>query len=596
MKHSIALLGVTGAAALLGGCAASSGPPLPEKFEQRSPVLGGHNGPPVDQGQTGTARFVNPLLDAFDSEAAISVATFLDGFYRTPGNDGYDESIERVIAALYGGGFGASSGFDLSVARKGVGPGWNPVSASISAVAGRRAVAEAAKRGVKARPGAARVVELMGFENPSDRHRVMLPVGAPSCDLQGPIAVGLTEVEPGRVLLTDRPLKAVQKEAVEGGAVAIVSDYILPYCVDPTGDKRDYDAVFCDEVDPAAEGIPSFQVSPRVGAALRNAANVGTQLKLEARVRVEARPLRTILATIEGAERPEEVVFILAHIDGAGANDNAAGAGGVAELALAMKRQIEAGELARPRRSVCFVFGTERGAGAAAMEENGGQPVAAIVADMIAADAAKTGAICLLERGWDPANYFLLPPDEHTPWDGGEQAVGDIVPHGLSIICREALIDVSYAEVARGKGSWTTGEHPWEGGGDHDVFLARGVASALIWHFTDFAFHTSLDRMDMIDPGELRRTAVAVGAAALAVADAQPMDLERHLDTLNLERRARLDAVVRAEAGPAAEQLWKDWFRGARFWLKALTAGEPLVPARPLDVPLASAPEPDAQS
>ena len=586
MNHSLALLGVTGAAALLGGCAASSGPPLPEKFEQRSPVLGGHNGPPVDQGQTGTARFVNPLLDAFDSEAAISVATFLDGFYRAPGNDGYDESIERVIAALYGGGFGASSGFDLSVARPRLGSGWNPVSAKISAVAGQRAVAEAAKRGVKARPGAARAVELMGFENPSDRNRVMLPMGAPSCDLQGPIAVGLTEVEPGRVLLTDRPLKAVQREAVEGGAVAIVSDYILPYCVDPTGDKRDYDAVFCDEVDPA-EAIPSFQVSPRLGATLRNAAKVGTQLKLEATVRVKARPLRTILATIVGAERPEEMVYILAHIDGAGANDNAAGAGGVAELALAMKRQIEAGELARPRRSVCFVFGTERGAGAAAMEETGGQPVAAIVADMIAADASKTGAMCLLERGWDPANVFLLPPDEHTPWDGGAEAVGEIVPQGLSIICREALIDVSYAEAARGKGSWATGEHPWEGGGDHDVFLGRGVAAALIWHFTDFTFHTSLDRMDMVDPAELRRTAVAIGAAALAVADAQPMDLERHLDTLNLERRARLDAVVRAEAGPEAEQLWKDWFRGARFWLKALTAGEPLAPVRPLQVKVA---------
>ncbi|MBL6756431.1 MAG: hypothetical protein ISQ11_08480 [Planctomycetes bacterium] len=583
MNRSLALLGVTGAAALLGGCAASSGPPLPEKFEQRSPVLGGHNGPPVDQGQTGTARFVNPLLDDFDTEAAISIATFLDGFYRAPGNDGYEESVERVIAALYGGGFGASSGFDLSVARPSLGPGWNPVSARISAVAGERAVAEAAKRGVKPRAGSARVVEFMGFENPSDRNRVMLPVGAPSCDLQGSIAVGLTEVEPGRVLLTDRPLKAVQREAVEGGAVAIVSDYILPYCVDPTGDKRDYDAVFCDEVDPM-EAIPSFQVSPRLGAALRNASKVGTQLKLEAKVRVEARPLRTIFATIEGAERPEEVVFILAHIDGAGANDNAAGAGGVAELALAMKRQIEAGELARPRRSLCFVFGTEQGAGAAAMEETDGQPVAAIVADMIAADATKTGAMCLLERGWDPANLFLLPPDEHTPWDGGEEAVGEIVPQGLSIICREALIDVSYAEAARGKGSWTTGEHPWEGGGDHDVFLSRGVAAALIWHFTDFTFHTSLDRMDMVDPAELRRTAVAIGAAALAVADAQPMDLERHLDTLNLERRARLDAVVRAEAGPEAEQLWKDWFRGARFWLKALTAGEPLAPAQPLRV------------
>lgn len=583
MKPSLSLFGVTGVAALLGGCAASSGPPLPEKFEQRSPVLGGHNGPPVDQSQTGTARFVTPLLDAFDSEAAISIATFLDGFYRAPGNDGYEESIERVIAALYGGGFGAGSGFDLSVARTRQGAGWNPVSARISAVAGQRAVAEAAKRGFKARPGTPRAIELMKFENPSDRNRVMLPVGAPSCDLQGPIAVGLTEVEPGRVLLTDRPLEAVQRQAVEGGAVAIVSDYILPYCVDPTGDKRDYDAVFCDEVDPA-EAIPSFQISPRLGATLRNAAKVGTQLKLEARVRVEARPLRTILATVVGVERPEEVVYVLAHIDGAGANDNAAGAGGVAELALAMKRQIEAGEIARPRRSVCFVFGTERGAGAAAMEETDGQPVAAIVADMIAADAAKTGATCLLERGWDPANIFLLPPDEHTPWGSAAGAVGEIVPQGLSIICREALIDVSYAEAARGKGSWTTGEHPWEGGGDHAMFLSRGVAAALIWHFTDFTFHTSFDRMDMVDPAELRRTAVAIGAAALAVADAQPMDLERHLDSLNLEQRARLDAVVRAEAGPEAEQLWKDWFRGARFWLKALTAGEPLVPAQPLRV------------
>ena len=90
------------------------------------------------------------------------------------------------------------------------------------------------------------------------------------------------------MLLTDRPLEAVQRQAVEGGAVAIVSDDILPYCVDPTGDKRDYDAVFCDEVD-LVEAIPSFQISPRLGATLRNAAR-WTQLKLEARVRVEARP------------------------------------------------------------------------------------------------------------------------------------------------------------------------------------------------------------------------------------------------------------------------------------------------------------------
>ncbi len=582
------------ASAWLGGCSSASGPPLPEKFEERSPVAGAHAGPPVDQGQTGSARFVHALLDAYDAEAAMGVAAFLDGFYRAPASRGYEESIERVLAALYGAGFGGEGGFDLAVARRPMAAAaWTPVSARLAAVAGEQAVREAVKRGMKRRPGDTREFEMMRFDEERDLNRVMLPVGAPSCSLEGPLGLGLDGVEPGRVLLTDRPLRAVEQAAVEAGAIAIISDYVFPYCVDPTGEKRDYDAVFCDEVR-AGSTIPSFQVSQRVGATLRTAAQVGTRVRLEAKVRREERPLRTVLATIEGAERPEEVVFILGHVDGAGANDNAAGAAGVIELALSMKRLIEAGTLDRPRRSVCFVFGTETGAGVTAMEESGGTPVAAIVADMIAADAAKTGATCLLERGWDPASVFPLPPDEHTPWSSAAPVPGGpMVPHGLSIICREALIDVSYAEVARGGRAWTTGEHPWEGGGDQVSFLVDGIASSLIWHFTDFTFHTSLDRMDMVDSDELRRTAVAIGAAALAVADARPMDLERHLDTLNLERRLRLDAVVREEAGPEAEELWKAWFKGARFWLKALTAGEALPEADPLVFTVSPEPEGD---
>ncbi len=576
----------------LGGCASSSGPPLPEKFEQRSPVAGAHDGPPVDQGQTGSARFVHGLLDVYDAEAAMGVATFLDGFYRAPASEGYEESIERVLAALYGAGFGATEGYELSTPRRSMGaPAWTPVSARLAAVAGDRAIQEASKRGVKRRAGSGREVELMRFDRERDLHRVMLPLGAPSCSVEGPLGLGLEQLEPGRVLLTDRPLKAVEQAAAEAGAIGIISDYVFPYCVDPTGDKRDYDAVFYDEVRPGSS-IPSFQVSQRIGASLRTAAQVGTRVKLEAEVRREERPLRTVLATIEGAELKDEVVFILGHVDGAGANDNAAGAAGVVELALSMKRLIDGGALDRPRRSICFVFGTETGAGVTAMEESRGAPVAAIVADMIAADADETGAMCLLERGWDPASLFPLPPDKHTPWSTGMTVPdGSIVPHGLSIICREALIDVSYAELARGGEAWTTGEHPWEGGGDQGSFLVEGVASSLFWHFTDFTFHTSLDRMDMVDPDELRRTAVAVGAAALAVADARPVDLERHLDTLNLERRVRLDAVVREEAGPEAEELWKAWFRGARFWLKALTAGEALPEVEPLVVPVAPTPE-----
>ena len=592
MRFSLPVLTLaSGLVAGLGACAASSGPPIPDKFGERSPVIGNHDGPPVDPGQAGTARFVHPLLDAFDAEAAMSVTTFLDGFYRAPGSDGYEASIEEIRSALFGAGFGVTDGYGLSVVSRPMETAaWTPRSASLRVAASDEALAKASKRGARWRAEEAGEVELLSFEHERESARVMLPLGAPGCRVAGPLVLELGAVKAGDVLLTERPLLSVEEDAVAAGAAAVLSDYTLPYCVDPSGEKRGHDAIFSGRVRPGAT-LPSFQISRRAGEFLRTASPYGARVRLEAQVSEQVRPLRVVLATIEGAERPDETVFVLGHVDGAGANDNAAGAGGVAELALTVKRLIASGVLERPRRSLCFVFGTEQGAGAMAVAEVGGAPVAAIVADMIAADAERSGAGCLLERGWDPASVYLLPPDAHTPRGSEATIAKDIVPNGLSIICREALIDVSYAEAARGGERWSTREHPWEGGGDHDAFLAAGTAAALFWHFTDFSYQTSLDRMDMVDPAELRRTAVAVGAAALAVADARPLDLERHLDTLNLELHTRLDAVVREEAGPAAERLWKDWFRGARFWLKALTAGEGLPEPRALDLVSSAPPE-----
>jgi hypothetical protein len=147
---------------------------------------------------------------------------------------------------------------------------------------------------------------------------------------------------------------------------------------------------------------------------------------------------------------------------------------------------------------------------------------------------------------------------------------------------RQALIDVAQHEGVQQAGAapWETREHPWEGGSDHDTYLANGVAACLLWHFTDFTFGTSLDRMGNVDSAELRRSAVAILAGTLAVADARPTDLERHLSTLNLERQMRLDAVVRGEAGEELLLRWKAWLDQARFWLHAVCLGVSL-PARP---------------
>ena len=150
-------------------------------------------------------------------------------------------------------------------------------------------------------------------------------------------------------------------------------------------------------------------------------------------------------------------------------------------------------------------------------------------------------------------------PDTPTPVEES-----DLQPSGLAVIARCAMIDVGMLV----NGSWVTAEHPWEGGSDHDVFIGRGVPGVLFWHFTDFAYHTSLDRMGMIDGEEIRRTTSAIFAAALAVADPKPEDLGRYLGSLEQERALRIAAAREVENVELA-QSWCRWTKGARAWLRA---------------------------
>ena len=550
----------------LWACACASGPSdeaLAREVldaEPRVELLGEtHRGPGVVEGDTGPARFVSKLLAAFDPERAMETVRYVDRFYRAPGNEGYDAAIDRVSGILREAGYGTAEGFDVfelttpltargpQLGQRVLARAWNPRSARLTLLSS----------------GAPEVV-LHAFDDPSDPDRCMLPVNAPSADVSGTISFHLDGVGPGDVLVTDaEPRLDVLNRAKSAGAVAVLSSFLAPnYNIDPTGAKRHMEAIQFRTL-PADTPLPVAMISPRSMETVRShhQRDPGARLAFRAEVDLADRTLRTLCARVLGTDRADQAVVIGSHLQEPGACDNASGVAGLAESARSLVGLIGSGEIPRPSRTLVFLWGDEFRQTEVWLDETELTTVAGLSSDMTG-ESSETGAIALLERMPDPGAMRPLEPDVHTPW--GETPVDEeeLRPNGLAIMARCAMLDVAALEPG-----WQTADHPYEGGSDHDVFIERDIPAALFWHFTDFTYHTSLDRIDYVDPGEIRRTGTALMATALALADPVPADLSRYLDSLNQEQNVRVDAAREADDEDLA-RMWKDWCFGARQWLR----------------------------
>ncbi len=508
-----------------------------------------HRGPLVGTGTSGPARFVAALLRGFSSDRAMADATFADRFYRTPGGEGYDATLDHFAERLRQAGFGVEEGLELTFFESELEqPSWTPKSARLALARGED------EEDV-----------LHSFEKCEDVDRVMLPMFAPSADVGGPPVFSLGEVTSGSVLVTEaRTNASLIQRASERGAVAILSSALNAFSEDPTGQARHQDAILFTKVPPELP-FPVAQISPRSRARIAAAAAEGdVEVRYRAEVTRGSTRIRTLCATVAGARLAEEAVTIASHVQEPGACDNASGSAGLVESACALAALIRSGDVERPARSIAFVWGDEFRQSRVWLERAGRRAIAGISADMLGESTAQTGAIALLERMQDPGALVTIAPDDHTPWGAGKVTEEDLVPNGLALVTRTA-----FADVARLTGGWVTAENPWEGGSDHDVFLEQGIPAVLVWHFTDFTYHTSLDRMEMLDPVELERSCVAVLATALAVASPRPDDLARYLESNEIERSLRVEAAEAAGHAEIADR-WELWCKGAELWLREL--------------------------
>lgn len=516
-----------------------------------------HTGPAVAAGSTGPARFAGPLLTGFDAARALELARFVDGFYREPGNDGFEAVLTRVETELRAAGFGASdaSGAGLELEWLATEPrtAWTPLAAKLESLEGDTRAT------------------LLAFDSPADAARTMLPANAPACDVAGEACFALEEARAGSILVLERPIGGADLErAKASGVVAVLAAGLAPYNVDPQpsepgGAGRERDAIQYSSTSHPAP-LPLARISVNVLDALRAARtrDPHSRIAFQASVRFDERPLRTLVATIVGTARPDEAVVVAAHVQEPGACDNASGVAGITEGARVLAQALREHVVERPLRSVVLLFGQEHHQTRAWLELAKRRTLAGVAADMLGESRERTGAIALLERTPDPGAWRPLAPDEHTAWGSRDVARDELSPDGLSVIARCALADVGALST-----TWETREHPYEGGSDHDELLRRGIPGVLFWHFPDFAYHTSLDRLDHVDPQELARSTAAALACALAAADARPGDLERYLACVRLELELRAGAALEARDEELA-QAWRDWSRGARMWLREL--------------------------
>ncbi|MDF1797949.1 MAG: hypothetical protein P1V81_02135 [Planctomycetota bacterium] len=555
------------AASLLSSSCRSRGVDVDEVLasglaESEGVDLSWHQGPPVALDASGPARFVSSLMQAFDADRAMQTVAFTDQFYRAPANDGYLAVLDHVRARLEAAGFGGEDErFELrEIVTEMKGPSWTPRSGSM------------ALHHLGSDPEV-----LYAFSDGTEPDRTILPLGAPSCDVVGRVCLSLDEIQEGDVFVTSARLGQVYSRAMSRGAAAVISAYLPEYNVDPSGADRHLDAVRYLRL-PEPSELPVAQISANAYARISAAVLADPQVVLEfqADVVFEQRPMRTLVAAIRGGERPDECVVSAAHIQEPGAGDNASGVGGQVEGAIATAKLLRSELIDWPDRTLVFIWGDEFEQTRVWIEDTERTPVAGVSSDMVGNSPSETGARALLERMPDPGALYPIFPDEHTPWGAGQVDRSMVNPSGLAVIARCAMIDVGLHA-----GGWESADHPWEGGSDHDVFIKRGIPAVLIWHFTDFSYHTSLDRMDMVDGMELERTQVAILATMLAVADPQPQDLDRYVRSAELERALR---VAHAEAEGDREHVvaaWESWTRGAVGWLRSECLRIPMDEATP---------------
>ena len=320
----------------------------------------------------------------------------------------------------------------------------------------------------------------------------------------------------GKIVLADETLATVQHLAVmQRGAAGIVSD--MPNQT-TAWSGLDATVVRWGHLDALAPSGFAFMVSRGTATALRSQLAHGKPVTLSAHVKAEVSPghWTIVTATIPGTDPHAGEVVFSCHLDHQrpGANDNASGCVTILESARLLNSLIASGKLARPARTLRFIWGPEV------------EGTMAFLSSHPEIRQAMRADVHMDMVGGDPYKNKSILHVTETPWSlpSFVTDIGELFAETIRDAATAYAEDGSHPEAAvledRNGASGTRNgfladRTPYAEGSDHDDYDSSTIAvpSLYLRDWPDIYIHTDHDTLDQIDPSKLRRVAL-LGAAS----------------------------------------------------------------------------------
>ncbi len=303
----------------------------------------------------------------------------------------------------------------------------------------------------------------------------------------------------------------------------------------------------------------AFMVSLKTARAMRERLAHGEKIRLHAVVKAgqHVGNYEVVTTTIPGADpklKEEEIAFSC-HLDHQrpGANDNASGCVTILEVARTLQKLINEGRLARPARTIRFIWPPEIEGTVAllnAKPEFAKRIKTVVHMDMVGG-GPETKAVFHVTRG-----PMSLPSFVHdVAW-----AFAEFVNEESYKFAATGKADYPFVAPEGGKEPLRAEYSPYTMGSDHDVYQDSSFAIPAIYlnDWPDRYIHTNFDTAANIDPTKLKRAAFIGAASGYFLAgmdESKAKGVLRFSEAFRLRRGTETELRAKQVAGGEAQNL-----------------------------------------